>query len=279
MKAKEIREHMVNVGTWVDWEHTVDQFLAGDPESEVTGIAVSWMPTFTTLEKALEAGCNLFVTHEPLYTIVLDEEGKPVESLPPHLIHRKGLPIPFDKEDAWVRKKNWLDETGMTVYRCHDFWDDFPEIGIHGAWADWLGFTGKPVASRKYYEVHKVGNITVGELAEKILARVKPLGQDVVHVVGDLNRKVSSIALGTGAITDYRLMRSMGADVLLITDDGTRLWESGQWSLDSDVPLIVVNHSTSEEPGMRTLAKYLREQFEGVKVKEIPVGCIYKTVK
>ncbi|MGQ9514888.1 MAG: Nif3-like dinuclear metal center hexameric protein [Thermoproteota archaeon] len=121
----------------------------------------------------------------------------------------------------------WIDEKGIVVYRCHDVWDNFPEIGIHGAWARWLGFTGKPISEKMYYEVHEVGNITVGELAERILKKVKPLGQDAIYVVGDLNKRVSRIALGTGAATDYREMLNMNADVLLITDDGTRLWESG----------------------------------------------------
>jgi len=135
MKAKELREHIQKVGTWVDWENTVDQFLAGDPESDVAGIAVSWMPTFSNLKKALEAGFNLFVTHEPLYTVVIDKEGKVIGGsllIDPHL-QRMRMTGSFDQNDVWVRKKKWLDETGIVVYRCHDFWDDFPGVGIHGA--------------------------------------------------------------------------------------------------------------------------------------------------
>ena len=207
-----------------------------------------------------EPGCNLFVTHEPLYV----SDGDSSRLMGP--------------EDAWVRKKEWLEETGMVVYRCHDFWDDYPEDGIHGAWARWLGFEGEPLARRKFYEVHAVEALSLGELAEGILERVRPLGQEVVHVIGDLEKNVSRIALGTGAITGYRQMYDMGADVLLLTDDGTRLWESGQWSLDSGVPLMIVNHSTSEEPGMITLARYIRETFPDVPVEHIPVGCLYHTI-
>jgi len=109
------------------------------------------------------------------------------------------------------------------------------------------------------------------------LEKVKPLGQDAVHIVGDLEKKVSRIALGTGAITSYRQMYDMDADVLLLTDDGTRLWESGQWALDMGIPLIIVNHSTSEEPGMMTLTKHIQQAFPKITVKHIPVGCIYHT--
>lgn len=292
MKARELNEHMRKVGTWINWECSWDRFLAGDPESVVTGIAISWMPTFGTLKKAVEAKCNLFVTHEPLYTITLDKDGKVTDgsgeatssiSWTQSAVDRYNGHKPLSKvvsdDDAWVRKRKWLDETEMVVYRCHDFWDDFPEIGIHGAWASWLGLTGKPVATRTYYEVHEIGRTTFGELSGKILERVRSLGQDALLTIGDPGKEVSRIAIGTGAATNYREMYCMGADVLLLTDDGTRLWESGQWSLDSDMPIIVVNHSTTEEPGMRTLAKYIGDRFPNVPTIEIPVGCIYRVIK
>jgi putative NIF3 family GTP cyclohydrolase 1 type 2 len=280
MKAWELHRHMQEVGKWVNWENTVDQFLFGNKDLEVKGIAVSWMPTFANLEKALNFGCNLFVTHEPLCAVTVDDEGKIVGGTPfvdNHLKRLKGMTIKED--DVWIRKHEWLKKTGFTVYRCHDFWDDFPDTGIHGAWAKWLGFDGKPVASKMFYEVHNVGNITVDELTRKILERVRPLGQDVVHVIGDKKKIVSRIAVGTGAITNYREMYNLGADVLLVTDDGTELWESGQWSHDSGVPIIVVNHATSEEPGMKTLAHYIQKQFPEVPVIHIVTGCIYRTVK
>ena len=70
----------------------------------------------------------------------------------------------------------------------------------------------------------------------------------------------------------------MGADVLLLTDDGTRQWESAQWSEDSEIPLIIVNHATAEEPGMRTLAKYLQDKYPDINVLPIERGCLYQTI-
>jgi len=280
MKALELHKHMQEVGSWVNWEKTVDKFLFGDPELEIKGIAVSWMPTFANLKKALDANCNLFVTYEPLYAVIIDDNGKISGGTPfidIHLKHLQGMVLRED--DVWVKKYEWLRKIGITVYRCHDFWDDFPDIGIHSAWADWLGLKGEPITSEKFYEVHEVCEITVDELARKILDRVKLLRQDVVHVIGDNDKKVSKIAIGTGAITDYREMYNMGADMLLITDDGTRLWESGQWSHDSGVPIIIVNHSTSEEPGMKTLTLYIQKEFPDVPVKHIATGCIYRSIK
>lgn len=279
MKAKELNELMRKVGTWVNWQDTVDQFLTGDYDLKVEGIAVSWMPTFINLKAALNANCNLFVSHEPLYATKVDSKGKVIGGTPyidPHL--RRLQEVILNKNDVWVQKQRWLDKTGMVVYRCHDFWDEFPQMGVHGAWADWLGFKSKPVAMRRYYQVHDIGKITLIELAQKILDKVKPLGQESVHVIGSLKKHVSRIGIGTGAITDYRAMHILGADVLLLTDDGTCLWESGQWSLDTGIPIIILNHATSEEPGMLTLTHYIQKQFPNVPVKHVPTGCIYKTV-
>jgi putative NIF3 family GTP cyclohydrolase 1 type 2 len=180
MKATDLQEHAMKVGAWVNWDDTVDKFLSGDPDAEVTGIAISWMPPFSTMEKARDLGCNLFVTHEPLYVSEPDE----VRLVGP--------------DDPWVRKKSWLERTGMVVYRSHDFWDEYPSIGIHGAWAKWLGFTGPPLSADKYYEVHEVEGLTLGALSKTILERVKPLGQEAVHVIGDPEREVSRSPSGPG---------------------------------------------------------------------------------
>lgn len=280
MKAKEIREIMKDIGDWVDWEgFTADQFLAGDPEIEVNGIAVSWMPTFANLEKAQALECNLFVSHEPLYLATIDSEGKVIDKMTHPKLGGIRKPTYLKPDDPWVRKKKWLEDAGITVYRCHDFWDDYPEVGIHGAWAKWLGFEGKPSDQRKFLELHHFPETTLINFAKKILDKVKPLGQEVIHIVGDYKKKVSSIALGTGAICNYRSMNDMGADVLLLTDDGTRTWESGQWSLDSGIPLIIVGHSTAEEPGMITLTKFISDKFPDIPVRHIPVGCIYTSLK
>lgn len=127
MKAKELYKLMRKVGTWVDWQGTVDQFLAGNSDSNVGGIAISWMPTFANMKAALDSKCNLFVSHEPLYAVKVDNEGKVIGGTPyidPHL--RRFQEVILSKNDVWVQKQRWLDETGIVVYRCHDFWDEFP---------------------------------------------------------------------------------------------------------------------------------------------------------
>jgi hypothetical protein len=71
-------------------------------------------------------------------------------------------------------------------------------------------------------------------------------------------------------------MAQMG-DLLILTDDGTRLWESAQWSVDTDTPLLLVNHATAEEPGLKALSEFLGRKLD-VPVHFIPQGCLYTSL-
>jgi len=280
MKAKDILNHFKSKGSWVNWEKTVDQILFGEPEIEVNGIAVSWMPTFSNLEKAIEEGCNVFITHEALFAAKIDDEGNIIDCPIVRDIHARWITgkRKLAKDDIWIKKREWLEEMNLTVIRCHDFWDSYPDIGVHGAWAKWLGYTKPPIKADNYYELHEIPETTLENLCKEILEKIRPLGQDSIQVIGDLNKKISKITLGTGAASNYRDMHAFGGEAIILTDDGTMLWESGQWSKDTGVPLIIVNHSLSEEPGMRTLADYLKKIFPNVPVVHIPVGSIFKCI-
>ena len=69
----------------------------------------------------------------------------------------------------------WLEQNDLTVLRCHDFWDNYPEIGVHGAWAKWLGFTKSPLKIIPYYELHEIPETTLENLCRDILAKIKSL--------------------------------------------------------------------------------------------------------
>ena len=46
---------------------TVDTFKAGDPDTPVTGIAVTMMATLDVLQRAAANHQNLIITHEPTF--------------------------------------------------------------------------------------------------------------------------------------------------------------------------------------------------------------------
>ena len=66
-------------------------------------------------------------------------------------------------------------------------------------------------------------------------------------------------------------MHELNADLILATDDGINFWDDALWAADMEVPLLIVNHATSEKPGMQAMAEYLREEFPGIRVEYVDV--------
>lgn len=259
MKAIDIHNHMASLGDWVDWSATCDGFKAGDPQSDVKGIAVAWQSTLPNLRLATEKGCNLFITHEPTFYVHMDDS----EAV-------------FRHEYA-AAKLRFIEESGLTIYRCHDVWDVFPDIGILDSWASGLGFDSPPAAAVRYHSAYPFTG-TVRNLACHVRERVAAIGQSVVEAIGDPDQPVSCVALGTGAITDFHTMLGLGADACIMTDDGMAFWSAGCQAVDSGVPLIIVNHATAEEWGVRNLAAYVARQFPDIPVHHLPMGCLYHVV-
>lgn len=256
MKAIEIMRHFQKIGTWVDWDNTSDQFLHGDPEIKVTGIAVSWIATNDAIRKAGKAKLNLFITHEPsLYDFDYYTTG----------LFQKSL----EGKKLIDKKKEVLDKFGITLMRCHDTWDLMPNSGICDEWGNFLGFKTEERPIKSYYKICLVNNLSIKELSKLILKKVKLLGQDSVKVIGDMGKKVKRMVIGTGAVTVFPEMNKLNPDVILATEDGMRHWDAGLWALDLQIPFIVVNHAISEIPGMKSLSKYLQSNFNNVPVEYI----------
>ena len=67
MNTNDIREHLLSKAPWVNRDATVDTIKAGDPNKEISSVAVGWMSTLDNLRLAHEKGCDLFITHEPTF--------------------------------------------------------------------------------------------------------------------------------------------------------------------------------------------------------------------
>src|SRR5580700_10315487 len=104
-----IQEH---VG--IPWEkETVDTFKAGNPDTPVTGIAVTMMVTMDVLQRAAANGQNFVITHEPTFYNHLD------------------VPEGMDASDpVWREKREFIEKHGMIVWRFHDHWHRRKPDGI-----------------------------------------------------------------------------------------------------------------------------------------------------
>jgi putative NIF3 family GTP cyclohydrolase 1 type 2 len=175
-------------------------------------------------------------------------------------------------------KLAWLEESGMVVYRCHDVWDVFPDIGVRDSWASGLGFEGPPLKSDGYYRVEDVSGQTFEQLCRHVASRMQSVQQQGVLSVGDPDRGISRLGLGTGAITKLDQMIALGADVCILCDDYFRYVRDGALYQDLDIPFLVVNHGAKEEWGIENMARYAGERFGGVPLHFIPQGCPYRIV-
>lgn len=262
MQAREVRDHLLSLGRgWVDPSATWDVFHAGDPATEVRGIAVGWMSYTWALQRAIDLGCNLFVTHEP--TFYGDDSTRPE----------------LQRLEGVARKRAWIERAGIAVLRCHDVWDQVKGIGVPDTWAALLGFSD-PIHVEGYHRVFDAGGLPAGDLARRVAERTRPLGQEAVQLVGDPAKPVRRVALGTGAITPFLdYATRLSADAAIVSDDGIRFWRDGAYALDAGIPMVVVNHAVSEEAASAALARHLAERFAAVPVRHIPQRCMYTLVR
>jgi len=261
MKAADINTYLRSLRGGGPYPHPdVDTFKTGDPQSEVRAIAVGWMSYTWALEKALELGCSLFVTHEPTFYDHLDEDQE-VFRLP-----------------GAVAKREFLKDSGLVVLRCHDLWDLMPEIGIPDSWGRFLGL-GEPVRSARYVRAYEIEPQPAAQFAAILAGRLAPLGQPGVQLMGPGEKRIESVALGTGAITPVLEMAAeLQADAVITTDDGIDYWRDGALAIDLGIPIFVVNHPVSELAGVAALAEHLQMAFPGIPVHHIPQTCMYVLV-
>jgi hypothetical protein len=152
-----------------------------------------------------------------------------------------------------------------------------PEIGIPYAWGEYLELSD-PVEQVRHYNLYEVPEQSAAAFAQHVAGKTATLGQQTIWFYGDPERKIRTVGLGTGCISDPFRSYELGADLAISVDDVVRAWIAGEWCRDTGNPLVVVNHCVSEEPGMVTLATYLEKTFPDMAVTHIAQGCSYEPV-
>jgi putative NIF3 family GTP cyclohydrolase 1 type 2 len=250
--------------SWVTPETTVDRVIIGDGDKKVSRILVTWMPSLQAVQAAIDGGYDMILAHEPTFYDHRDYRDNPKD---------------MEKDAMVMKKKRLIEESGLVIVRCHDFWDLHVGDGIPFAWAKFLGIEGEPVqiGGGTYMHRYDIAPTTVEELAKKIAGCTAKTGEPVIQVIGDGKLKVSKVGIGTGCATNPGVFQSMGCDVAVITDDGTAYWREIQRAADMGFPVIRVSHCASEDPGMETLAEYVKKHF-GVQADYYRNKALYRLV-
>lgn len=254
----EIQKH---VG--VEWQKdTVDTFKAGNPDTAVTGIAVTMMATMDVLQRASAKGLNFVITHEPTFYAHLDTP--------------EGMP---QNDPVWTEKRAFIEKHNMVVWRFHDHWHRRTPDGIEAGMVHSLGWEKFQTAENQYLFV--IPETTVKQLAAEV---AKKLESAVVRVVGDPSMKVTKVGFSPGAAGAQAETQALERDdvqVLLVGE--TREWETVEYAADAmsqgrKKALIVIGHIPSEQNGMEECTRWLREFVQQVPVEFVPAKQPFWTV-
>jgi putative NIF3 family GTP cyclohydrolase 1 type 2 len=252
---------------------TVDRIIIGNPQTKIKKIGTCWMPYWETCKKAVEAGVNVLVTHEPTFYTHWDLDEKKSDYFRSREFTKQQYLQQVEK------KKKWILDNGLVIIRNHDTVDVLKDVGIPFAFGNFLGFNNSEIiASRTYYNVYKVNKQPATTFARMIAGKLSEIGQPGVAFYGDPDWPVASVGVGTGCACDPMEFADLKPDIFIAIDDVVRTWTQTAYAEDSGQPLIVINHGTSEEMGIRMLNQLIRQKFPTVEILHFNQGCSYKWI-
>jgi putative NIF3 family GTP cyclohydrolase 1 type 2 len=234
---------------------TVDTFKAGDPNTPVTGIAVTMMATLDVLQRAAATRKNLVITHEPTF-----------------YSHQDGIAdLEKQNDPVLAAKEAFIREHHMVVWRFHDHWHMMKPDGIQLGMTKALGW--EKFQSAENAHLFTLPETTLADLAETLKRK---LDLRVMRVVGDRGMKVTKIALLPGAAGPGPQIKALERDdveVLIIGE--VPEWETVEYVDDANAArqhkaLIMLTHIPSEQAGMEECTHWLKAFVTEVPVEFVP---------
>ena len=237
-----------NVG--VPWRaETVDNVVAGNPETPVTGIATTMMSTLDVIERAAAAGKNLVITHEPTFYLHQDRTE------------------PLAGDATYQFKADFIRKHGMVVFRFHDHWHARRPDGIALGMARELGWESN--ADPADLRLFTFPGVPLARFANEIASRLKIR---TMRVVGDPSLEVRRAIASWGYVSQERGIELLARpDVDVLIGGETREWEVVEYAQDiiatgKKKALVVMGHVVSEQSGMKYCAEWLKSF-----VTEVPI--------
>src|SRR5580704_546775 len=248
--VKAIQDH---VG--IPWmTQTVDTFKAGNPDTPVTGIAVTMMATLDVLQRAAANHQNFIITHEPTF------------------YSHQDVPEGMDQSDpVWAEKRAYLDQHHLVVWRFHDHWHRMHPDGILAGMVHTLGWEKYQHTDDPH--IFTLPETTVAKLAAEV---AKQLDAPSLRVVRNPEMKVTNVGLSPGAAGFVRETHALERDdVELLLVGETREWETVEYVADAATEgkrkaLIIISHIPSEQAGMEECVRWLKTFVPNVPIEFVP---------
>ena len=234
--------------------NTVDTVKAGDAAQPVVKVAVCFMATGDALERAVDLGANLVITHEPTFYNHLDKtdwlEGDPV----------------CEAKRAFIAKHR------LVIWRFHDYPHRLKPDGILAGMLQALGW--EDLARSGLPGVCEIPPVSLRELAVQLRDR---LGVSTVRFVGDPDLVCGRVRLMPGAPGGSAQIKAlMAGDAAVLVTGEIAEWETSEYVRDANGTgqpkgLIVLGHAASEEAGMRWLTPWMQSLVPDVPFVFVPV--------
>lgn len=235
--------------------NTVDTLKSGSRDMNVTGVVTTMFATIEVIGKAIAAGANFIIAHEPTFYNHADD-------------------VSWLQNDGVYRyKADLLKQHNIAVWRNHDYIHSLKEDGVFKQVIDVLGWEKFGNGDLRVFNPEPV--YTLSALINHCKQR---LNISMVRYIGDLNRRYRKVLLMPGAAGGRRqidMIMKLKPDVVVCGEISE--WETAEYVRDAraegrELALIVLGHIASEEPGSVYMANWLRENFKSVKVTHIPPG-------
>jgi len=235
-----------------DAGNTVDTIKAGSKDAIVSGIVTTMFPTVEVIKKAIKLSANFIIAHEPTF-----------------YNHEDHLDF-VNNSDVVEKKLQLLKDNNITVWRSHDSWHAIKPDGISYGLIKKMKWTS-------YFKNNDV-TITIPTTSLKNLISLFKSRLDIkqVRVIGNAGQLCKRIAILPGAWGGKEQITAIvndKPDVIVVGELSE--WETAEYVRDarlmgSDIALIVLGHSVSEEPGMEWMAEWLQPKIPGIQVTHVP---------
>ncbi len=238
-------------------EKTVDTIKAGDSQRETRHVGTCFMATAEVVRQARDLGVDFLITHEPTYYNHTDDD-------------RPGHPVV-------EAKRRLVEESGMTIWRYHDYIHRCQPDGIVEGVLETLGWAGQ--AQGNAWLLDKP--LTAREMAQDIKEK---LGAGAVRATGELDTPFSWVGMAVGdpgfnaKVMDEILMQGVSGVFFCgeVSEWGVLEQVRDAAALGIPMAALTCGHLISEEMGMRLLADRLAKRHPDLTVEFIPTGEVYR---
>lgn len=242
---------------------TVDTIKQGDGAQKCSGVVTTFMDNAEVIKKAAALGANFIITHEPTFYNHLDNTDW------------------LANDPVYQYKKKLIADSGIVVWRFHDYWHRHRPDGITEGFLESVGWKKHQSKEPEKPNVLQLPEASVKDIA---LELKKKMDLKRPFIVGDASMRVSKVGLRLGASGGMSQISMLSQeDIELLVVGEINEWETAEYVRDAQTAgirkaLIILGHQRSEEPGMKYLERWMRKKFPDIKTTHVDSGDSFQLV-